>query len=311
MLRENSKLVGRVKLFLMEKPPVVRKALLGGAGLLAVLLLGLVVKVALPKGEAIYEMSDESKTIFSLGESQEEKVFGFGDHLGITVLTINELHFEFEHSDTIPIVYYISFESQGIERQDEVDITLNGVLIGKVAPGLGDYSKEQRIKMPRKHLKSGIPNEIVFDNSFNPPGNEPWAISKVKLKMVPLPGCNPEGECEREAKKRYDLAIVLWEQRKIAARNTYDAWEHLHKALLFLEAVEPKPGLYNLVQTSLRDAERELDDNCAKIMLNAKKFEELGQWERALKEYKDGLQWFPGEDHSCRSRLQDKIYEYG
>ncbi|MGI5865292.1 MAG: FHA domain-containing protein [Myxococcales bacterium] len=311
VLRENSKLVGRVKLFLLEKPPAVRKAMLGGAGLLAVLLLALIVKLVLPKGEQSYAVSDVSKTVFPLAEPQEEKVFGFGDHLGVTVPTRNELHFEFEHSDTIPIVYYISFESQGVERQDEVDITLNGVLIGKVAPGLGDYSKEQRIKLPRKHLKSGIPNEIVFDNSFNPPGNEPWAISKVRLKMVPLPGCNPEGECEREAKKHYDLAIVLWEQRKIAARNAFDAWEHLHKSLLFLEAVEPKPGLYNIVQTKLRDAERELDGNCAKILLNAKKFEELGQWERALKEYKDGLQWFPGEDHSCRATLEDKILEYG
>ena len=311
VLRENKGLGGRIKLFLMEKPPAVRNGIFGGAGLLGLVLLGVVVKLALPDGGPLLDRPDVGKIAFSLGESQEGKVFGFGDHLEVTELTQNEVRFEFEHSDTIPIVYYIGFESRGIERQDEVDISLNGVSMGSVTPGLGDYAKEQRIKLPRKHLKTGIPNEIIFDNTFNPPGAEPWAISKVNLKMVPLPGCRPDGECEREAKKHYDLADVLWAQRQIDAGNTYNCWQNLNKALLFLEAVEPKPSLYNLVQSSLRDAERELDSLCSKTFLESKKFEELGQWDRALKEYKAGLKWFPGEDHSCRSRLQDKILEYG
>lgn len=313
ILRENSGPLGKIKLFLAEKPPSVRKGIIGGAGALAAVV-ALLIGIALwpNSGPIILGPGDESTVVRSLAESQGDAVFGFGEDLEVTVVTRYELHFEFEHSGSIPVVYNLVFQSKGIERADEVDITLNAVPIGKVAPAMGEYSKEQSIRLPKKHLRAGTTNEIVFDNTFNSKtaGNETWAISSVELKMVPLPGCNPEGECEREARKLYEMAEKMWQAKQVSARNAYDAWDNLTRAALFLEVLEVKPDLSNLVQQTSREIERYLEGICSKTLLESKRAEELGNYEKALKALKDGLLWFPGNDHRCKGQLEEKIAEY-
>ncbi|MGC4118627.1 MAG: hypothetical protein QM765_29530 [Myxococcales bacterium] len=129
--------------------------------------------------------------------------------------------------------------------------------VGYVAPSLGNYTKVQRFKLPRKLLRKGEVNEIVFDHADNPANQVAWAIGKVRLNIRPLPACSGD-ECVREAKKAYDLAMELLEKKGIAAENTFLAWKALHTCLLFLENLENnKPSLYTLAQSTLRDTDRE------------------------------------------------------
>ena len=316
ILRENKGLAGKVKLFLAEKPPATRKAIMGGAGLccaLLVCLVGMLLVQQLSKSEEVAIVEDMSQTHFSLADSLSKKVFGYGSHLGVTTQTRYELHFDFEVSETIPAIYYLYFESKGVESVDEVNISLNSVPLGNVNAGLGDYSKTQKIRLPKKHLIPGNINEIMFDHTMNTrtSGEDTWAISSVRLQMVPLPGCDPKnGECEREALKYYEMAEKMWIAKQMAAENSYNALKNLNTSLLFLEAVEPKPEFTRSVQQMIREVERYLDEICSKTMLQIKRDEEMRNYQKVVNELKNGLLWYPGADHHCRSKLEEMLAEY-
>lgn len=319
--RENAGFVGKLKLFLMNKPPAVRYAIFGAAGILALTLIAVAVKAVIPKGSVptFVGTTDHSSDHFPLGDQPTREVFGFGDTLGVTTLTRDALHLDFEYSETIPMVYYLSFEALGIERSDELEISVNGQHLANANPGLGDYSKAQRIRLPKRYLRAGITNEIAFENTVNTAATrqhstaspETWAVSKILLIMKPVPGCASSGECMREAKGIYDLADQRLSMKDVAASNRYEAWQLLQKAVLFLETVEPKPEIYNLANQAIRDVERELDNLCAKTMLAGRRYEEHNDRARALQEYKNGLLWYPGSEHPCRGKLVEKIERYG
>lgn len=316
ILRENKGMAGKIKLFLAEKPPAIRKAIVGGMamiGLLFVCTIGMLIVNQLGQSEETAIVEDLSQTHFSLADSLAKKVFGYGSNLGVTTQTRYELHFDFEVSETIPAIYYLYFESKGVESADEVNISLNSVPLGNVNAGLGDYSKTQKIRLPKKHLTPGNINEIMFDHTTNTrtSGEENWAISSVRLQMVPLPGCDPRnGECEREAHKYYEMAEKMWGAKQMAAENSYNALKNLNTSLLFLEAVDPKPEFTRSVQQMIRDVERYLDEICSKTMLQIKRDEEMRNYQRVVEELKNGLLWYPGPDHHCRAKLEEMLAEY-
>ncbi|HEY3450828.1 MAG TPA: FHA domain-containing protein [Myxococcales bacterium] len=311
--RENAGLLGKIKIFFIEAPKAVRIAIIAAGALLGLGGLGFTAYRITHTETRNLGPGDESHVQFPISERNSKDVFGIGDDFGITHQTKDELHFTFDFAESIPVVYYIRFEPQGVDRKEQVDISLNSVHIAYVAPSLGDYTKIQRFKLPKKYLKKGEVNEVVFDHADNPPNAVPWAISKVKLIIRPLPQC-VDDECVREAKKYYDLSTEFLEKKDIAAENRFKAWTALHQCLLFLENIENnKPDLFTLAQSTLRDTDKDLDKKCNQILMTAKRAEELKDPKKALWEYKNGLAWFPASDdeHPCRGKLNDKIADYG
>jgi pSer/pThr/pTyr-binding forkhead associated (FHA) protein len=310
LLRQNAGVLGRVRLFYIQAPRPVQLGIIG-AGILAVLVvLGLAIRALVTVRAPEVVEADHSHDTFKISEQSSKNVYGLGEELGVNVQAQDEVHFQFEYAEPVPVVYYIRFEPLGIDAKDEVDISLNGVHVGFANVSVGETPKIQRLRLPKKYLKTGIPNEIVFDNTLNPPKKISWAIAKPKLVIKPLPRCERE-ECLREAKKLYEAAEQKISQKQLAARNLFESWLMLHKALLFLETVDPKPELYGLAQSTLREVDKELDSICNKCMLAARRAEELSGAKKALNELKDCLQWFPvGEDeHACRAKLLEKIEE--
>ncbi|MGC4116460.1 MAG: hypothetical protein QM765_18165 [Myxococcales bacterium] len=311
--RENAGLVGKLKVFWLEATKPVRIAIISVASLLGVGLLGLTVWQITKTTKVDVAIADLSHDQFKISESKSKDVFGYGEDFGVTKQTKDEVHFVFDYAESIPVVYYVAFEPQGVDRKEQVDISLNGVHVAYITPTMGDYTKVQRYKLPKKLLRKGDVNEIVFDHSDNPPNAVPWALTKVRLNIRPLPACTGD-ECVREAKTAYDLAVEFLEKKGIAAENTFLAWKSLHTCMLFLENLENnKPDLYTLAQSTLRDTDKELDQRCSKILMTAKRWEELKDPKKALYEYKNGLAWFPESDdeHACRGKLKDKIADYG
>ncbi|MBI5545152.1 MAG: hypothetical protein HY901_14780, partial [Deltaproteobacteria bacterium] len=256
-----------------------------------------------PKG-TFGPLADVAPPKHTLTGTEDGWVYGYGEHLGVTMPAPAEARFDFEVADTAPSVRSLRFESLGIEKREEVELVLNGVRIGSVTPGMGDYTKEQRVKLPKKYLKSGIPNELIFGHTVNQRDAKPqeyWAISKVALLVRPLPSCEP-AECLKEARRLYESAERLW--ANVCCGNCkWEAWLVLNKALLHLEKAEPEldPDLADRIQQFLRDADRTIDSSCSKTLLGARKYEETHQLDLALKEYRNGLQWFPTDDHPCRA----------
>ena len=257
-------------------------------------------------------LRDVSEKHFLINDVASNKVFGYG--ADVNTLTRYEIHFDFEVSESIKGIYYLYFDYRNIERSDEVSITLNNVPIYNIPGGLGDYTKTQKIKMPTKHLIKGNLNELLFDNAKNSrsDGEEEWLISKVRMQMVPIPPCGVEnGECVREASARFQSAEKLWTARSMAASNAYNALAELNTSILFMEALEQKPDFFPAVQQMIRDVERFLDQTCSKTLLQVKRDEEMKDWQKAVKELKNGLLWFPGPEHRCAAQLKEKLEEYG
>jgi hypothetical protein len=239
-----------------------------------------------------------------LSEKASKAVYGHGRELGVTYESRDELHLVFEYPgpQASPAAYYLQFEARGVDRKDQVDVSLNGVHLAFVAHASADISLPQRIRLPGKYLKSGIENEVVFDETDNPPKAVPWAIAKARLIVRPLPKCSGE-ECVREAQRLYDGGQLLGDEVWIKG------WAVLHRALLFLDSVEPKPELNGKIESELK----RLDRVCGRVLMTAKRYEELKEPKKALWEYKNGLAWFPeGEDeHPCRQALRDRIQAFG
>ncbi len=311
--RENAGLIGKLKVFFIEAPKPVRIGIIAAGAALGVSLLGYTAYALTRVKDSGPVLTDLSHDQFRIGESKSKDVFGFGDDFGITKQTKDELHFIFDFAESIPVVYYVTFEPIGVDRKEQVELSLNGVHVAYVEPTLGDYTKLQRFKLPKKYLKKGETNELVFDHSDNPPNAVPWAIAKARLVIRPLPQCVGD-ECVREAKKYYDLATEFLSRKDIAAENRFKAWTSLHQCLLFLENIEnDKPDLFTLANQTLRELNKDLQNICNKIMMTAKRWEELKDPKKALYEYKNGLAWFPESDdeHPCRGKLKDKILDYG
>ena len=109
-----------------------------------------------------------------------------------------------------------------------------------------------------------------------------------------------------ETKRR--LQVARLEERRVAPRNLFDAWKYLVTARRLLEGLSPRPPLYDEVAQLIKDAERDLDKECQRLMFAAAKEERYGRDERAQQIYREVLLHFPGEDPiGCRKRAQANI----
>jgi ribosomal protein L16 Arg81 hydroxylase len=112
----------------------------------------------------------------------------------------------------------------------------------------------------------------------------------------------------RAAQSAYDRGRRKLEERRVAPRNLYDAWKQFLAARRAMEELSPRPPLYDEVAQLIKDAERELDKQCQRLLFTASRADHYGQKEKAQQTYKEVLLHFPGEDPSgCRRKAQENI----
>ena len=112
----------------------------------------------------------------------------------------------------------------------------------------------------------------------------------------------------KAARQAWERGRRKLEERRVAPRNLYDAWKALVEARRQMEGLAQKPALYAEVDRLIRDAERELEKQCGKLLFAAARFERYGQEERAQQTYREVLLHFPGEDPAgCRKKAQANL----
>ena len=79
--------------------------------------------------------------------------------------------------------------------------------------------------------------------------------------------------------------------------------------MLYLEAMETRIDEYDVVKQKIRDTEREMDEECSKIMLNGAAAEKQNKIAEAIGQYKHGLQFFPEKDHPCYGSIRARLGE--
>jgi hypothetical protein len=240
-----------------------------------------------------------------------EQSFGLGHGVDYEAEDFKAFDFEFTAADDA--VGILHFQASDISPNEVVMIT-NGVEIGPVPPDAVQTARAtHEIVIPAKLLRKGQKNRIVFDNIRNPPGHESWRIWNLWIEVYLLPRLSPEGAAV-EAGEAFRRGQHKWDRRDVDAGNRHGAWKEFRNAWLILEGhPEPKSvELYGLARQHMKDAQRELDRTCDKLLLEAE-----GEFQhRKLADARATLdqvrKYFPDRgDQPCWRRAERKWLEYG
>ena len=98
------------------------------------------------------------------------------------------------------------------------------------------------------------------------------------------------------------------EERRVAPRNLYDAWKYFVEARRYLEGIEPHPALYGEVAQLIKDAEKDLEKDCARLLFSAARSEKYGQDEKTQEKFREAMLHFPGDEpSSCRRKAKERV----
>ncbi len=179
--------------------------------------------------------------------------------------------FTFAYPSPTTIVGVVHYQAKDCSK-DEVSIELNGTSVGSVPPDTVDVDKRQlEVVLPATVLKPNEPNELVFDNVNNPPGEDTWAMWNLWVEVIPIPQMTAE-DASRRAKEDLERASRMYDQRAIGAMNLFRSWKQYRDAWLLLEATPDRPAeLLTMARTRMREIRPELDRKCSAMLVDYQK----------------------------------------
>ncbi|HYV46749.1 MAG TPA: FHA domain-containing protein [Myxococcaceae bacterium] len=230
----------------------------------------------------------------------------FGEGEDVTWRRTDMKVFTFEFTAPTRAVVLLHFQAMDVS-QGEVAITVNGADVGFVPPdSLNVLERTNEVIVPASVLKKGEPNQVIFDNTHNPPGKETWRIWNLLLEVALLPEL-PVEQLKREAQTSFDRGVLLFSRKDVGAANRYESWKEFRNAWLNLEAhPEPRPELYRLAREKMKEAQEELDSTCSKLMLEVEQSINQKDWAKARATLDYVKEYFPGRDQPCPFRADDK-----
>ncbi|MFT3709600.1 MAG: FHA domain-containing protein [Archangium sp.] len=271
------------------------KIVVGGIGGIAVIaMLGLAVMAVIPKK---VNRRIEVMTLNANGDPLPD-AYGLGDEVDIEKPDMKS--FNFQYDSPTSIVGVLHYQAKDCSKE-EVSIELNGNALGTVPPDTVEVSQRQlEIVLPATQLKVTEPNELVFDNVNNPPGEDPWKIWNVWVEVIPVPNMSAE-EASRRAKQDIERAQSMYEQRDIGAMNLFRSWKAYRDAWLLLEATPDRPAeLLQIARTRMREIRPELDRKCSAMLVDYQK--EMAKKDPNVGEARKVLQNIPShfeKEHPC------------
>lgn len=305
--RESPGGIAQFKLFWLDASAGVRTAIislcvllvLGGVGGAYWYVITQDLTGGLNRGNEPSELSNKA-----IGDS-----FGLGP--GVTWPRPDLKTFIWEYTAATRAVVILHFQAQGIS-QGEVVVTVNGVDVGQVpADTLASRDRPLEIMIPPHLLKKGEINRIVFDNTKNPPAEDEWRVWNVRVEKALLPELPPD-ELVAKARESYARGKLNAQRADVGARNRYEAWKSYREAWLLLEAhPEPKPDLYLETMEQMREAQKELDRTCSKLLLETEGYYNQRNYKAARDTLDHIHEYFPEFDQPCRMHAENKRSEYG
>ena len=191
------------------------------------------------------------------------------------------------------------YQPAQISSASELELRLNGKHLAWV-PAAGTSGEIQVVPLPPGLLSGDGRN---FVTALQTQKGKEWTVRRVRVDLI---AATP-GDL-RAAREAYERGRRKLEERRVAPRNLYDAWQAFSMARRYLEGVNPRPALYDEVAQLINDCERDLDKECSKMIFTAARFEKYEQDEKAQQTFREVLLHFPGDDPGgCRKRAQDNL----
>jgi len=302
--RESGGMMANLRIWWAEASAGVRGAMFGLLGLIAVSLLGTAYYLVIQSDAK--PLPDRPEPA-ELGRAPVSDSFGLGPEVIWNRPDMKVFNFQF--NAPVRAVVIIHFQAKDIS-QGEVVVTVNGADVGIIPPDtLNAADRSHEIIVPPTTLKKGELNQVIFDNTKNPPGQDLWMLWNVWIETSLLPEI-PTEQLVREAKQSFERATKAFEAKDIGAVNRYEAWKEFRNAWLMLEAhPEPKPELYLLAREKVKEAQQELDHTCSKLLLEVQLAINHKDWNTARSTLDHVGHYFPNTDQPCNLRAEQLRYD--
>ena len=275
--------------------PLAGKIVVGviGGGALIASLVFLVIAV-IPRR---VERKIEAMTLTPNGDPNPDS-YGSGD--GVDFERPDMKSFTFTFASPTAIVGVLHYQARDCGK-DEVSIELNGQQLSHVPPDTVEVNQRQlEIVLPSTQLKLNDPNEIVFDNVNNPPGDDTWSVWNIWVEVIPIPMMSAE-EAGRRAKEDLERAARMYDLRAVGAMNLFRSWKQYRDAWLLLEATPDRPPeLLEIARSRMREIRPELDRKCSGLLVDYQK--EINQKYPDMKKAREVLLNIPThfeKEHPC------------
>ena len=237
----------------------------------------------------------------------------FGEGEGVMYRRPDMKIFSFHAAGATRLVGVLHYQAKDVSK-DEVVVSLNGVNLGAVpADTLDTANRELELVLPADHVKKGELNQLVFDNTRNPPGDESWQVWNVRLELVALPNLTAD-ETIAAVTEDMERARTFYDQREIGPENLFRAWKDYRDAWLKLESVSPRPeGLYVEARSRQREISQELDTRCSAVQLDAVKLLNARRpdYQLARDTLTEALRYFPTKEHRCHALIRALLEDVG
>ncbi|MBE2254490.1 MAG: FHA domain-containing protein [Myxococcus sp.] len=287
---------GAAKLFWLDASLPKRIAVAGSGGLFALLVLALFLQAVLPQ-----EVKKKKPEAMELGEEPTDQSYGVGE--GVTWERVDQKEFDFQVKSPVDVMVVLHYQCAEIS-EGELSVSVNGVDMGFAPPDtLAVNERSIELLIPSKHIKRNAVNTVVFDNTRNPPEKDPWRIWNLWVEVTVLPEKDVAG-LKADANEKYRRGEQKWEQRDIGSANRWEAYKAFREAWLTFEALDPddRGPVYQLSRDKMNEARRELDNQCNKLLLQARAEFQMGKYEDASKTLDWVEKFFPTKAHPCQYR---------
>lgn len=159
--------------------------------------------------------------------------------------------FTFETDASNVELYY---SPGGIDSAQEVAIHLNGQPIGYAPLAKGVWGQETVLRLPKEALKKSGVNQLVFDNTENPPKFEQWAVRNIRIKTLADNLCDLD-----KAENLLELGQEMYAQKNISKGNLYLAHGYYCDAISFMQDCSKKKDILRQAEIKQEQTKQELD----------------------------------------------------
>ncbi|MBL8952514.1 MAG: FHA domain-containing protein [Myxococcaceae bacterium] len=309
MRRQAQKTVGGRLAYMWGELKTPAKIVIGGiSGVFALGLVALVVIAAWPATKK--SVGPEPNEISGGGQTIQAS-FGLGE--GVTFERPDMKIFQFTAASPTRIVGVVHYMAKDISK-DEVAVTVNGFDLGFVPPDtLDTANRELEVVIPAQQVKKNELNNLTFDNTRNPPGEDPWRVWNLWIELIAIPDMSQE-ELITEVKEDFRRSEKFYDERDIGPDSLFKAWKGYRDAWLKMESMTQRPDeLYIVARQQQREMAVLLDKRCSMMLLAYQQAmsQKKADRKRGRQIAEDMLRYFPTREHRCHSLARELIEEVG
>ena len=296
---------GAAQLFWLDASTPKRIAVVGAAAIFSLFSLALVLQAVLPQ-----ETKRKAPEAMELTDEPTDQSYGVGET--VTWERADQKEFDFQVKSPVDVMVVLHYQC-GDVSENEVSVSVNGIDMGFAPPDtMAVNERSVELLIPSKHIKRNGVNTVVFDNTKNPPEKDTWRIWNLWVEVTVLPEKDVNG-LKADANEKYRRGEQKWEQRDIGSANRWEAYKAFREAWLTFEAIDPdeRGPVYQLSRDKMIEARRELDNQCNKLLLQARGEFKMGKIEDASKTLDWVEKFFPTKAHPCQYRALAERAELG